>query len=61
VQGSCALWAGAMRYVDELRIDGVLGSSGASFVLWGTYCAGAQTYAPDMSMLRSLRGTAEAA
>jgi hypothetical protein len=27
VQGSCALWAGAMRYVDELRIDGVLGSS----------------------------------
>ena len=27
VQGSCALWAGAMRYVDELRIDGVLRSS----------------------------------
>jgi len=24
VQGSWALWAGAMRYVDELRIDGVL-------------------------------------
>jgi hypothetical protein len=27
VQGSCALWAGAMRYVDELRIDRVLRSS----------------------------------
>src|SRR5215213_3951757 len=27
VQGSCALWARAMRYVDELRIDGVLRSS----------------------------------
>ena len=27
VQGSCALWAGAMSYVDELRIDGGLRSS----------------------------------
>jgi hypothetical protein len=27
VQGSCVLWDGAMRYVDELRIDGVLRSS----------------------------------
>jgi hypothetical protein len=34
---------------------------GRCFVPWGTYYAGAQTHAPDMSMLRSLRGSDEAA
>src|SRR5215207_147602 len=43
----------------ELRIDGVLRSSGASFVLWSTYCSGAHTLPSQRSMLPPLRGGAE--
>jgi hypothetical protein len=40
----------------ELRFNGVLGSSDASFVIWSTYCAGAHTLSSYRSMLPSLRG-----
>src|SRR5215208_1609337 len=46
-----------MCFLMEVRIHGVLGSSGGSLVLWSTYCSGAPTYPSQRSMLLLLRGS----
>ena len=41
----------------ELRHNGVLGSSRASFVLWSTYCSSARNLPSEMGRMQPLANT----